>query len=111
MKFSDLDAQEQLALAGLVRLMVRMDGEFTPKEAAAVSALAREIGATSFWSMMTESQTMEMEELSDLVSELPRKTVREWMYGVLVGLAAVDGIDAAESELLSWLMEVWELEP
>ena len=35
--------------------------------------------------------------------------VREWMYGVLVGLAAVDGLDPAESELLDWLRDAWAL--
>ena len=93
----------------VVRLMVRMDGEFTPTEATAVSNLARDIGAHSFWSMMTESHSLEMEELSQLVASVERPEVREWMYGVLMGLAAVDGIDTSEGELLEWLMEVWEL--
>ena len=107
--FDELTAEEQLALAGLVRLMVRMDGQFTPDEVIAVSTLAKDIGATRFWSMMTDAQTMETEELSDHVAAIQRPEVREWMYGVLVGLAAVDGIDSAETELLDWLMDVWQL--
>ena len=47
--FDELTAEEQLALAGLVRLMVRMDGQFTPDEVIAVSTLAKDIGATRFW--------------------------------------------------------------
>ncbi len=109
MNYTELDPKERLALAALVRLMVRMDGEFTPAEVRAVSDLAREIGATSFWNMLNEAGSMEMAEVAALVDEVERTEVREWMYGVLLGLAAVDGIDEAESELLAWLMDAWSL--
>ena len=108
-RYDELNPTEQRALVGLVRLMVRMDGEFTAAEVQAVQTLARDLGATRFWSAMTEANTMEMDELAKLVGEV-RPDVREWMYGVMVGLAAVDGIDAAESELLAWLMDTWQLD-
>jgi hypothetical protein len=108
-RFDELTPTEQRALVGLVRLMVRMDGEFTAAEVMAIQSLARELGATSFWAAMTEATTMEMGDLEALVGEV-RHEVRDWMYGVLVGLAAVDGIDVAESELLEWLMQAWQLD-
>jgi len=107
--FDELTEIERIALAGLVRLMVRMDGEFSPQEVKAVSSLAREVGATSFWSLMNEVQTLEMDELAQVIGEVKRDEVRDWMYGVLVGLAAVDGLDESESELLDWLMEAWSM--
>jgi hypothetical protein len=107
-QFDELEKQEQLALAGLVRLVVRMDGQFSPGEVDAVAALAREVGATDFWSKMAQAQTIEMDELGDLVEQV-RPEIREWMYGVLVGLAAVDGVEEAESDLLSWLMDTWDM--
>jgi hypothetical protein len=108
-RYDELSPEEQRALVGLVRLMVRMDGEFTAAEVQAVQSLARDIGATRFWAAMTEANTMEMEELAQLVGVV-REEKREWMYGVMVGLAAVDGIDVAESELLAWLMDTWQLD-
>jgi hypothetical protein len=107
--YDELTPSEQRALVGLVRLMVRMDGEFTPAEVKAVQSLAKELGATRFWAAMTEANTMEMDELATLVGEV-RLEVRDWMYGVLIGIAAVDGIDVAESELLAWLMDTWQLD-
>ncbi|MBX3252239.1 MAG: hypothetical protein KF901_34015 [Myxococcales bacterium] len=109
MQYEELSPDEQIALVGLVRLMVRMDGELSPAEVLAIQRLAKEIGATRFWSAMTEVQAMEMDELSKYVLRVERLEVREWMYGVLVGIAAVDGIDVAESELLAWVMEIWGL--
>ena len=108
LRFDQLEKQERLALAGLVRLIVRMDGQFSADEVAAVAALAREVGATDFWSQMAQAQTIEMDELGDLIEEV-RPKVREWMYGVLTALAAVDGIEEAESDLLSWLEDTWEM--
>ena len=106
MQFDELEEHEQLSLAGLVRLVVRMDGQFSPGEVDAVAALAREVGAPGFWSTMAQAQTIEMDELGTLVARV-RPEIREWMYGVLVGLAAVDGIEESESDLLSWLMDTW----
>ncbi len=108
MRFDELEEREQLALTGLVRLMVRMDGQFSPGEVDAVAALAREVGAGGFWATMARAQTIEMDELGKQVEQV-RPAVREWMYGVLVGLAAVDGIEESESELLTWLMDIWEM--
>lgn len=108
-RFDELTPTEQHALVGLVRLMVRMDGELTTAEVMAIQSLARDLGAMSFWAAMTEANTMEMSDLEALVGDV-RHELRDWMYGVLVGLAAVDGIDVAESELLAWLMQAWQLD-
>ncbi|MEO0325708.1 MAG: hypothetical protein AAF447_22315 [Myxococcota bacterium] len=108
--FAELEEHERLALAGLVRLMVRMDGEFTPAEVGAVAQIARDLGSSDFWTMMNEAQLLEMEELAARVERVTRKPIRAWMYGLLVDLAGVDGVDPAEGELLKWLTETWELD-
>lgn len=108
MNFAELDPDERRVLAGLVRLMVRMDGVLSAAEVQAVSALGRDIGATSFWSDLNEASDLDVTNLGPLVGKV-RDEVRDWMYGTLVGLAAVDGIDDAESSLLAWLMDVWSL--
>ena len=91
--------------------MVRMDGEFTPAEGGAVAKIAKDLGSADFWTMMNEAQLLEMEELSVRVERVLREPVRAWIYGLLVDLAAVDGVDPAEGQLLEWLVETWELAP
>lgn len=107
--FADLEALERVALMGLVRLMVHMDGEFSPEEVQALSGLARDLGGSGFWAAMSEVQTLEQHELQQIVKGVIRPAVQEWMYGVLVGIAAADGIEDGESELLGWLMDTWSL--
>ncbi len=109
MQFDELSPDEQLAFAGLIRLMIRMDGELSPGEVTAVSALAKDIGAPNLWMLMTDTRALESNEVSRRVKEIDSRPIREWMYGVLVGLAAVDGIDPSETTLLDWLREVWDL--
>lgn len=109
MKFDELNPDEQIAFAGLIRLMIRMDGELSPGEVKAVSSLAKDIGAPNLWMLMTDTRALESNEVSRRVAAIDSRPVREWMYGVLVGLAAVDGIDPSETTLLDWLREVWEL--
>ncbi|MBW2465383.1 MAG: hypothetical protein JRH11_27295 [Deltaproteobacteria bacterium] len=50
-----------------------------------------------------------MGDLTTIVGEVSRPEVREWIYGVLLGIAAVDGIADGESETLGWLMDAWSL--
>lgn len=107
--WGDLTVDEQLALAGLLRLLVRMDGELSPEEVVAVSSLARDLDAPDLWRRMTDPRVLDMAEVARLVELVRVGPVREWMYGVLVGLAAVDGLDPAESELLDWLRDAWAL--
>lgn len=100
---------EKLALAGLVRMVVRADGTFSPAEVSAVTQLGKELGSGEFWRLMAMAQ-QELEDADDLmevVDRVHRQEVREWIYGVLVGLAAVDGIDDTEGSVLDWVMQVW----
>lgn len=108
MNFAELEPDERRVLAGLVRLMVRMDGELSAAEVQAVTSLGRDIGATSFWSDLNEASDLDISNLGPLVGKV-REEVRDSIYGILVGLAAVDGIHDSESALLAWLMDVWSL--
>ncbi len=109
MHFDDLTAEEQSVLTGLVRLVVRIDGAFSPEEVHAVAGLAKELGAPGFWSTMVESQTFTMDDLADRVSAVTRPEVQDYIYGIVVGLAAVDGIHVAETELLDWVAKSWSM--
>lgn len=108
----DLEPHERLAFAGLVRTMVRADGVLTAAESAALSTLAREVGSLRFWRCMTEAQQAlpDMEDLSDAARNVSRPPVQQWIYEVLVGMAAADGnMGEAEGRLLDWLRALWGL--
>lgn len=111
MRLEELQRPEQLAFAGLVRLLVRIDGEFSPGEVTALASLAKELGSGAFWTLMREAQQElgSAEDVVEVVETVTRREVQDWIYGVLLGLAAVDGIQDAESQVLDWLMHTWQL--
>jgi hypothetical protein len=110
-KLLDLDPDEKVALVALVRFMVRMDGVFSPVEVKALTALAKEIGSAEFWTTMRDVQqrVVSADDLVQIVEQVKRREVKEWIYGVLVGIAAVDGMDDAEVQLLEWVQDTWGL--
>ncbi len=111
MQLADLEAHEQLALTGLIRFLVRIDGEFSPAEVSALTVLSKDIGSALFWQKMSQAQR-ELESADDVlgvVESVQRREVREWIYGVLMGIAAVEGMKESESELLDWLFTTWEM--
>ena len=110
-KLGDLSPEERRAFVGLVRLMVRIDGEFSAQEVQALTLLARDVGSLEFWTEMRNAQEVlaSADDVVRAVEEVNRQPVCEWMYGALMGLAAVDGIDVAESDLLGWLGTTWNL--
>lgn len=112
MKIADLFEAERMALIALLRCMVRMDGVFSPGEAQALTKLAQEIGSKEFWATMQEIQqrVLTPDDLVPVIACVERRDVKEWIYGVLLGVAAIDGIVEPEVELLEWLQEVWELD-
>lgn len=99
---------ETIVLAGLMRLMVRMDGVFSAKEADALAALGRRLEHPYFWRMMAQALTLEMDELSERLDRvaLPH---RGPMLALLIHIAEADGLDDSESQLLAWLRGEWGL--
>jgi hypothetical protein len=45
-----------------------------------------------------------------VIEQVGRREVQEWIYGVLLGLAAIDGMDTSEIQLLDWVRETWSLD-
>ncbi len=112
MKLAELEAGERVALVALVRFMVRMDGVFSPAEVTALTTLAKEVGSAEFWATMREVQqrVATAEDMVQVIEQVGRREVQEWIYGVLIGLAAIDGMDTSEIQLLDWVKETWRLD-
>jgi hypothetical protein len=109
---SELEPHERLAFAGLVRALVRQDGEVSPEEATAMTKLAHRVGAQQFWAAMKTAQEClpNPSDVTEAAQDVTRTEVREWAFGQLRILADADGFDVAEQALLQWLSRAWELE-
>lgn len=110
-KLEDMTHDEQLVFLGLLRILVRMDGEFSPEEGKAMHAVARRVGSADFWRGMTESQAVlhGPDQIFAAAREVSRDEVRRFVYECLHEVAAVDGIDPSEDQMLAWLRQEWSL--
>lgn len=110
-QLEDLTREEQLAFLGLLRILVRMDGEFSREEAQAMHAVAKRVGSASFWRNMAESQAIysSPDQVFSAARGVDRDEVRRFVYDCLHEVAAVDGIDPSEAQMLTWLRHEWGL--
>lgn len=111
-KLDEWTEPEKLALASLVRLMVRMDGTFSRSEGASLQGAADELGSDEFWGLVESAALRDnqaVEEVQELAKAVERQDIRETIYGVLYLLAIADALGTDERKLLEWLEETWEL--
>jgi hypothetical protein len=130
-----LTGPEALALAGLLRVLIRQDGRFTDAEREALSLVATSvaqvedaaaasepyrsggkvlapIGEEALYALIERAG----EELGDDTAiraaalTVTRPAARTAIHALLFEVAASDVISAGESTLLDWLAEKWELE-
>ena len=112
-EWQNLTRDEQLVFAGLVRVLVRMDGTFSTEEVKAVHRVATELGTKAFWAAMTESQNAlpTVDDVIASVAEVTDPRTRTWMYALLLEVANVDGLDVSEQQMLMWLANTWQVDP
>jgi hypothetical protein len=131
---SALKEHEQLALIGLLRFVVRLDGHTSPEELESLQSALRglympqvdepttpyRVGAALPQSV--EDQIAALEARADkkffdddsvrrAALTITRPEAREIIFAAVADLAASDGIALQEGWLLDWLADVWELEP
>lgn len=110
---AELDDRELLALAGLLRVLVRLDGMASAAELAALDAIGDELGRDKLDSLIRRAAA-ELESTADverIALEVENPGSRELIYGALFDVAASDSILQPESYLLDWLREHWHLNP
>lgn len=108
----DLTDDEQLTLAALLRLLVRLDGRFSEAEQEALQEIALDFGERRFWKVMEEAGTRAPDEdsIRRLTAGVSRAGARELLYGLLLAVAQSDVIQGSESSLLDWLRTQWQLD-
>jgi hypothetical protein len=112
MKLTDLSAAERLALGGLVRLLVRADGEFTEAEEQQVDRVGEELGgARLLWSAISDSaQAFRTDQdVRRAGLEVERPEVRRLILDVLTRVALSDSLAPGEDGILQALRSHWGL--
>lgn len=106
----DLEDHEQLALGGLIRVLVRLDGSFSEEEEAQIEGVAAEIGSVEqLWHLVSRS-AQELRTDDDIrahVQKVVRPGARALIRDALESIARAGTIEPAEQALLDWLDEAW----
>lgn len=111
MQLDELTRDERLALGGLIRMMVRSDGEFSAAEEATINGLGQRLGGDSGVMWRVISQSAQDCPGDDAVLEVARRVERpeaqQMIRALLEEVAAGDLIAESEHELLAWVDETW----
>jgi hypothetical protein len=107
----DLPASDQLALAGMLRLLVRLDGKFSAEEQEALEDISIEFGQQTFWHLMDEAGRKLADDAAIREAALAvTEPARALVYDCLLRVAQSDTIQVRELALLDFLREKWNLE-
>lgn len=111
MRIEELSEQERLALGGLIRLMIRSDGDFSEEEEARIDAIGelRAGGRAAMWKLISASAQALPDEKATraAASEVARADAQATILAVLTSIAEEGGITATEKTLLEWLRGTW----
>lgn len=107
----NLSASDQLALAGVLRLLVRLDGKFSENEQEALEDIAVEFGQKMFWQLMDEAGRKLPDDAAIREAALGVSVeARSIIFECILGVARSDTIQVREMALLDWLRENWKLD-
>ncbi len=108
---ADLDADEQLALGGLLRLLVRLDGAVTDAERDALDEVGSELdpGRLEAWLERAARELEDDSAVEDAARTVVRREARELIYSALLFVASSDTVSPPEAALLDWLEKQWKL--
>jgi hypothetical protein len=118
-----LSEQELIALAGLTRLMIRLDGRFTHEERNALRFIATRVALASaegkaaalgeerWWSSIDRAARALPDDASirEAALRVVRTEARESIHQLLCEVASADFAEGGEQGLLMWLAREWQL--
>jgi uncharacterized tellurite resistance protein B-like protein len=109
MQFTDLHADEQLALVALSRAIVRADDVVTPAEGHRVARIALELGEQAYRREFARAVESFPDEaaLKRFLMSIQRHEARLVIYDTVLDLAAADELTPAEEPLIRWLEMAW----
>lgn len=104
----DLDDDEALALGGLIRILIRLDGSFSEEEEEHMDSVAAEVGdRETLWNIISRSaqELADDEAIRRKALMVDRSAARDLIRYVLERIAMADSITVSEQKLLDWLDE------
>lgn len=106
----DLEDHEKLALGGLIRVLIRVDGSFSEEEEKHLDEVADAIGGReALWKVISNSaqQLANDDAIKAAAKDVERATVQRFIRVVLEEIARAETITPEEGKLLDWLDGLW----
>jgi hypothetical protein len=112
MELSDLNADEQIALAALLEFVVMASGHATEDEEREIQAIVDEIGEDVYRKAVEEVDRRfpDEEAAKKFLATITRPEAREVIFGAVMEAAMTDTIEGHESTILDWVAKEWQLE-
>lgn len=110
MRIDELEIHERHVLGGLLRMMVRSDGDFAEAEEEAIDALGEGIGGRdAIWRIISDSAQALPDDAQTkrAVTEVTRPEARAVILDALREVAAPGDVVKAEQSLLDWVEKTW----
>ena len=112
MDLGDLNDDEATVLLGMMREIVRADGEYSDGERAAVEDIRKGLGRDRFDRTLLRARDryMSLGELKEDAKALSRQDAKQRIFAALQAIATSDGMGADEEKPLRWLASWWHLQ-
>ena len=110
MKASELESHEQLALLGLLKLIVRADRHLSDEETGVLKVIAEEMGDA--WGPTLEKARVEIKTASEakgLADKVVRVEARQMIVAQLLTVAGSDDLVPEEAAIIDWLRTKWDM--
>ncbi len=111
MDITALEHDEQLALLGLAKIVVRADKDVSSEESYTLREWARALGAPVWSGLLQEASERfpTRQAVLDHARSIERQEARNLIYGQLYRMAHSDALVQAEARFLNELSEMWEI--
>ena len=111
MELPDLNQDERTALVGLMKLIVMSDGEVSEDELEDVETLVAAFGDEGYQRTLDtfEKRFQDEESFKKFLKTIGRQEARDLIFGTVLEGAGEGALDNAETGLLDWLVQTWNV--
>jgi hypothetical protein len=111
MELSDLNADERIALVGLMKAIVLSDGDVSDDEIEHVETLVEAFGEKEYERALDafEQRFPDEDSFKKFLETIGRQDARELIFATVLEGADEGGLEGGETELLDWLSAAWNV--
>jgi hypothetical protein len=111
MELPDLNLDERTALVGLMKLIVMSDGEVSEDELEHVETLVAAFGEEGYQRTLDAFEKRFHDEagFKQFLQGIGRQDARDLIFGTVLEGAGEGALDHAETSLLDWLAQTWNV--